>query len=53
MGQHESRAVFDSLLARTHVEHALLQPEDRHNEILMVRLLGLTLTPSYLIPGPW
>ncbi|KAK4096749.1 hypothetical protein N658DRAFT_480080 [Parathielavia hyrcaniae] len=28
-----SRAVFDSLLAKTHVQHALIQGGDRHNEL--------------------
>ncbi|KAK3305743.1 uncharacterized protein B0T15DRAFT_485295 [Chaetomium strumarium] len=33
MAAQGSRAVFDSLLAQTHVQHALLQPDDRYNEI--------------------
>ncbi|KAK0625331.1 hypothetical protein B0T17DRAFT_270311 [Bombardia bombarda] len=50
MGQHESRAVFDSLLAKTHVEHALLQPDGRHNDIPMalVTLLSIDGSPIQL-----
>ncbi|KAM7221904.1 oxidoreductase AflY [Rhypophila decipiens] len=33
MGQNISRAALDGLLAKTHVEHALVQPDDNHNDI--------------------
>ncbi|KAK3384955.1 hypothetical protein B0H63DRAFT_522306 [Podospora didyma] len=32
MGQQVSRAALDTLLAKTHVQHALLQPDGRHND---------------------
>lgn len=37
-----SRAVFDSLLAKTHVQHALVQPDGRHNEFPTVSLRHLS-----------
>ncbi|KAK0721415.1 hypothetical protein B0T21DRAFT_386287 [Apiosordaria backusii] len=33
MGQQTSRPVFDSKLTKTHVEHALIQQDGRHNDI--------------------
>jgi len=33
MGQYISRTGFDSLLAKTHVQHALIQPDGRHNDV--------------------
>lgn len=33
MGQQASRSAFDSLLTRTHVQHALIQPDGRHNDV--------------------
>jgi len=38
MGQGTSRSVFDSLLAKTHIEHALIQPDGGHNDIPTVRI---------------
>lgn len=38
MTKQGSRAVFDSLLAKTHVQHALVQPDGRHNEFPAVSL---------------
>lgn len=45
--QKSSRAVFDSLLAKTHVQHALIQPDGRHNEIPGVSQVpvGMALPP--------
>ena len=36
MAKNDPRPVFDSLLAKTHVQHALVQPDGRHNEFLTV-----------------
>jgi hypothetical protein len=36
MGQQESRLVYDSLLTKTHVGHALRQADGRHNEVPIV-----------------
>jgi hypothetical protein len=33
MAHQGSRAAFDSLLAKAHVQHALLQPDGSHNDI--------------------
>ncbi|KAH8888626.1 hypothetical protein GQ53DRAFT_654182 [Thozetella sp. PMI_491] len=33
MGQQVSRSMFDNLLTKTHVGHALLQPDETHNDI--------------------
>ncbi|KAM7207986.1 oxidoreductase AflY [Naviculisporaceae sp. PSN 640] len=33
MGHNSSRAAFDGFLAKTHVEHALTQPDDSHNDL--------------------
>ncbi|KAK1757250.1 oxidoreductase AflY [Echria macrotheca] len=33
MGQQVSRAAFDGLLTKTHVQHALIQPDGRHNDV--------------------
>lgn len=33
MHQERLRAVFDSLVSKTHVTHALIQPDDYHNDI--------------------
>ena len=41
MGQPGAQDRFESLLYKTHVEHALLQPEDTHNEIPIVSEVGL------------
>ncbi|KAK0611590.1 hypothetical protein B0T14DRAFT_441322 [Immersiella caudata] len=40
MGQQISRTVFDGLLAKTHVQHALIQPNGRHNDLPTIRFLG-------------
>ncbi|GAB1317604.1 Oxidoreductase AflY [Madurella fahalii] len=50
MGQQGSRAAFDSLLAKTHVQHALVQPGGQHNDIpaAIATLLLLDGTPSHL-----
>ena len=32
MAKNDPRTVFDRLLAKTHVQHALIQPDGRHNE---------------------
>ncbi|KAK3896926.1 hypothetical protein C8A05DRAFT_39528 [Staphylotrichum tortipilum] len=64
MAQKSSRAVFDSLLTKTHVQHALIQPDGRHNEIpgALATLLFLGATPDRLEAayasikddlGPW
>ncbi|EAQ83315.1 hypothetical protein CHGG_09719 [Chaetomium globosum CBS 148.51] len=37
MVNQESRAVLDSLLTKTHVQHALVQSDGRHNELPSVR----------------
>lgn len=37
MGQQNSRPVFDSKLTKSHVEHALIQQDGRHNDIPTVR----------------
>lgn len=37
MGQRKSSLVFDNLLAKSHVGHALRQPDGRRNEVPMVR----------------
>ncbi|CAP64570.1 uncharacterized protein PODANS_5_8450, partial [Podospora anserina S mat+] len=41
MGQQNSRPVFDSKLIKSHVEHALIQQDGRHNDI-----------PTASTPGP-
>lgn len=41
MGQPGAQDQFESLLYKTHVEHALLQPEDTHNEIPTVSEIGV------------
>lgn len=46
MGQNISRAAFDGLLAKTHVEHALIQPNDGHNDIPTVSAQPATHTLS-------
>ncbi|KAK3321653.1 hypothetical protein B0H66DRAFT_618640 [Apodospora peruviana] len=50
MGQQVSRTVFDSLLAKTHVEHALIQPDERHNNIpiALATLVFLNATADQL-----
>ncbi|KAK3376649.1 hypothetical protein B0T24DRAFT_677529 [Lasiosphaeria ovina] len=50
MGQHQSRAAFDSLLVKTHVQHALLQPDGRHNDTptALATLFYLGATPDQL-----
>ncbi|KAK4242871.1 hypothetical protein C8A03DRAFT_39819 [Achaetomium macrosporum] len=50
MATRDSRSVFDSLLAQTHVQYALLLPDDRHNEIpsALATLLFLGEAPETL-----
>jgi hypothetical protein len=37
MAQPSSQATFNSLLTKTHVQHALIQPGGRHNDLPTVR----------------
>lgn len=37
MAQPSSQAAFNSLLTKTHVQHALIQPGGRHNDLPTVR----------------
>ncbi|KAK4231962.1 oxidoreductase AflY [Podospora fimiseda] len=48
MGQQTSRAVFDGVLTKTHVEHALVQQDGQHNDLplALATLLFLDGTPA-------
>ncbi|KAK4203582.1 hypothetical protein QBC40DRAFT_316332 [Triangularia verruculosa] len=50
MGQQTSRPVFDSKLTKSHVEHALIQQDGRHNDIptVLATLLFLDASPEML-----
>ncbi|KAK0673600.1 hypothetical protein QBC41DRAFT_352497 [Cercophora samala] len=50
MGQQVSRPVFDSKLTKSHVEHALIQQDGRHNDIptVLATLLFLDASPEML-----
>lgn len=45
MGQQNSRVVFDGVLTKTHVEHALVQQDGQHND------LPLALTTLLFLDG--
>jgi len=45
MGQQNSRVVFDGVLTKTHVEHALVQQDGQHND------LPLALTTLLYLDG--
>ncbi|KAK3985621.1 oxidoreductase AflY [Cladorrhinum sp. PSN332] len=48
MGQQTSRTVFDGVLTKTHVEHALVQHDGQHNDLplALATLLFLDGTPD-------
>ncbi|KAK0725326.1 hypothetical protein B0H67DRAFT_641768 [Lasiosphaeris hirsuta] len=50
MGQQQSRPVFDALLAKTHVQHALIQPDGVHNDAptALATVVFLRGTPDQL-----
>jgi hypothetical protein len=48
MGQQISRTVFDGLLAKTHVQHALIQPDGRHNDVPTVTFSSATISRGWL-----
>ncbi|VBB81806.1 Putative protein of unknown function [Podospora comata] len=50
MGQQNSRPVFNSKLTKSHVEHALIQQDGRHNDIptVLATLLFLDASPEML-----
>ena len=61
MAKNDPRTVFDRLLAKTHVQHALIQPDGRHNEFPSVsqdatlaavpRLTSQALATLFLLDG--
>ncbi|KAK5662580.1 hypothetical protein OQA88_8493 [Cercophora sp. LCS_1] len=50
MAQQSSRSEFDRLLAKTHVEHALIQSSGRHNDVptALATAFFLSATPAQL-----
>jgi hypothetical protein len=49
MGQQVSRLAFDSFLTKTHVQHALIQPDGRHNDIPTVSMPTCTQAMGVLV----
>lgn len=43
MHQERVRSVFDRLISKTHVEHALIQPNGQHNDIPPVSIFPIFL----------